>query len=506
MADKEMRMEDRDNDTIGEEEDVEAGLLDGNVQDEDDGTMYKPRDFGYIYRSSENRQGEDADLDDEEEEEDILKPFEKVNHSYSPEDDTEEAPYQALFLCSCCCIISILILVLGAFLFDSDELEGDSGARIAGAVILALGVVFFGVAIILCCSSCIFICIKGPRNLGKSSTKEWSIKRLNDKYYHEINLYDSLRYNVGSNSKSFKEKRKEEKKIKADKRKQRDEEIENLIKHDLESGLSTKAIQNRRRPTVFKIVFDGDVMVSTIDVLREQITLAIKMGNKRDTVAVIVSSGGGAVSMYGLAAQQLYRVRKSGMKLVVCVDSIAASGGYMMAVTASPDCLYCSSMALIGSIGVITIVPNVQKLLEKHDVNTYVFTAGKYKRTVDVIGEVTEDGKKKLLEELEQIHQVFKDHIVAMRPALAKTIDEVSTGEAWLAVEGKKKGLADEIKTSDEFFMEAEATHDIVEIKPKPKRHPYLDDIVDLSAQIFHKLTPFKLFAQQQHPTNTPIT
>ena len=58
-----------------------------------------------------------------------------------------------------------------------------------------------------------------------------------------------------------------------------------------------------------------------------------------------------------------------------------------------------SIFAIIGSIGVVTQIPNFQKFLNKNDIDAFLFTAGKHKRTVDVIGDVTEEGKAKLQEE-----------------------------------------------------------------------------------------------------------
>lgn len=46
---------------------------------------------------------------------------------------------------------------------------------------------------------------------------------------------------------------------------------------------------------------------------------------------LMLNSGGGTVTGYGLAAAQLERLKLKGLKLTVCVDQVAASGGYMMA-------------------------------------------------------------------------------------------------------------------------------------------------------------------------------
>jgi serine protease SohB len=97
-------------------------------------------------------------------------------------------------------------------------------------------------------------------------------------------------------------------------------------------------------------------------------------------------------------------------------------------------------------------------------------TAGKHKRTVDIIGDVTEEGKAKLKEELDDIHTAFKDHVALARPVVREKMEEIATGEYWLAVHAKKKGLVDEIMTSDEFLESISQENEIIEIVEKKRK------------------------------------
>ena len=72
------------------------------------------------------------------------------------------------------------------------------------------------------------------------------------------------------------------------------------------------------------------------------------------------------------------------------------------------DHILAAPFALVGSIGVVAQVPNVHRLLKKHDVDVEVLTAGKYKRTLTVFGENTEQGRAKFVEELEDVHALFQ--------------------------------------------------------------------------------------------------
>ncbi|HEY2028005.1 MAG TPA: protease SohB, partial [Myxococcales bacterium] len=139
-----------------------------------------------------------------------------------------------------------------------------------------------------------------------------------------------------------------------------------------------------------------------------------------------------------------------GIRVTVCIDRIAASGGYMMACVA--DSIVAAPFAIIGSIGVVAQVPNLHRLLKKHDVDFQEMTAGEFKRTVSVFGEITDRGRHKFQQELEETHRIFKDFVKAQRPKL--DVEHVATGEHWLARQGLELGLVDELRTSDEVLVD----------------------------------------------------
>jgi len=204
----------------------------------------------------------------------------------------------------------------------------------------------------------------------------------------------------------------------------------------------------KERPRVFVLDFDGDIRASATDKLRHEVTALLSMAGSRDEVVLRLESGGGMVHSYGLAASQLARVRQAGVPLTVCVDKVAASGGYMMACIG--ERILSAPFAILGSIGVVAQLPNIYRLLKKHDVDFEVLTAGEYKRTLTVFGENTEKGREKFQEDLETTHELFKGFVARYRPQLS--IDEVATGEVWLGQSALGKQLVDELMTSDEYL------------------------------------------------------
>ncbi|MFK3724273.1 protease SohB [Pseudomonas monteilii] len=199
---------------------------------------------------------------------------------------------------------------------------------------------------------------------------------------------------------------------------------------------------------VFVLDFDGDIKASATESLRHEITALLSMATARDEVVLRLESGGGLVHSYGLAASQLARIRQAGVPLTICIDKVAASGGYMMACIG--DKIISAPFAILGSIGVVAQLPNINRLLKKHDIDVEVLTAGEYKRTLTVLGENTEKGREKFQEDLDVTHRLFKDFVSRYRPQLS--IDEVATGEVWLGVAALNRQLVDELRTSDEYL------------------------------------------------------
>jgi serine protease SohB len=214
------------------------------------------------------------------------------------------------------------------------------------------------------------------------------------------------------------------------------------------------------RPNVFVLEFKGDLFASAVGNLREEVTAITAVARKQDEVVIRLESAGGAVPHYGLAAAQLMRLRDKAIKVTVCIDRIAASGGYMMACVA--DQILAAPFAIIGSIGVVAQVPNFHRLLKKHDVDFQEMTAGEFKRTVSVFGEISERGRKKFQEELEDTHLLFKEFVKAHRPKL--DLEQVATGEHWLARRGVDLGLVDGLRTSDEYLVDRAAEANLYQV------------------------------------------
>ncbi|WP_336963349.1 protease SohB [Acinetobacter pittii] len=225
-------------------------------------------------------------------------------------------------------------------------------------------------------------------------------------------------------------------------------------------------IRRKNNQKIFVLDFKGDIQASAVENLREEITLILATAKAgRDRIVVRLESPGGMVHGYGLAAAQLVRLRDAGFHLTICVDKVAASGGYMMACIANE--IIAAPFAIVGSIGVVAQVPNFNRLLKEHNVDFELYTAGQYKRTVTMFGENTPEGKAKFEEELQQTHVLFKHFVEKYRPQL--NVDKVATGEHWYGEDALDLNLVDKLQTSDEYLLALLPQHDVYVINTRKK-------------------------------------
>ena len=332
------------------------------------------------------------------------------------------------------------------------------------------------------------IAAAGSRQRRASKRGEIVIERLND---HLEDLHDAVREEVidpailkldnKARSKREKEEAKAEtKRAKAEAKDKAKEKAKEKTKPKDESSQTTNAAitENKssndahlddvpsRRKRVYVLDFDGDVAAEEVSSLREEITTVLSIAEPCDEIILKLESPGGMVHAYGLAASQLQRIKDAKIPLTICVDKVAASGGYMMACLA--DKLVAAPFAIIGSIGVVVQLPNFHKILKKNEVDYEVISAGEYKRTLSTFGEITDKGRAKVQEDVENIHEIFKQWVKSHRPIV--DVSRVATGETWVGMQAKERYLVDELNTSDDVLVRACKDADVFEVSYKFKQ------------------------------------
>lgn len=248
-------------------------------------------------------------------------------------------------------------------------------------------------------------------------------------------------------------------------------------KEDKKTSKKNKDAIPEFKKRVYVLDFDGDIKASAVEHMKQEITAVLTMARKEDEVVLRLESGGGMVHGYGLASSQLQRITDKNIPLTICVDKVAASGGYMMACIA--DRIVAAPFAILGSIGVVAQVPNFHRLLQKNDVDFEMFTAGEYKRTVTMFGENTDKGREKFNQDLEDTHVLFKEFVGEHRTQV--NLKEVANGDVWYGKRALDNHLIDQIITSDEYVTNACNDADVYEVSFKQTKS--LPEKLGLAAQ-----------------------
>tara|TARA_Y100000741_G_scaffold360400_1_gene342584 strand:+ start:116 stop:1135 length:1020 start_codon:yes stop_codon:yes gene_type:complete len=210
-----------------------------------------------------------------------------------------------------------------------------------------------------------------------------------------------------------------------------------------------KKDKDQTEDSIFVLNFKGDIQASEVEKLKQEVNAILLSKTDCKEVVIRVESGGGSAYAYGLCAAELKRLVDNKINLTVCIDKVAASGGYLMSCVASK--IIAAPWAIVGSIGVIAQLPNFHRLLKKNSIDFEMHTAGAFKRTLTTLGENTEEGREKFKSDLEDLHLIFKNFVKEQRPEV--DTDIVATGEVWQGEDAVRVGLVDSLETSDNYLV-----------------------------------------------------
>src|SRR6516165_6464523 len=162
-------------------------------------------------------------------------------------------------------------------------------------------------------------------------------------------------------------------------------------------------------------------------------------------VALLINSPGGSP----VQSRQIYlRIRQLAIEkrlpVLVFVEDVAASGGYMIA--CAGDEIFCDPSSILGSIGVVGGSFGLQELIKKIGVERRLYTAGEHKAMLDPFLPEDRDDVARLKAIQREIHTIFIALVKQSRGARLKGADDVLfTGEYWAGTTSVSLGLADAV-------------------------------------------------------------
>src|SRR5881394_2443845 len=162
-------------------------------------------------------------------------------------------------------------------------------------------------------------------------------------------------------------------------------------------------------------------------------------------VALVINSPGGSP----VQSRQIYlRIRQLAaekkLPVLVFVEDVAASGGYMIA--CAGDEIFCDPSSILGSIGVVGGTFGFQELIKKIGVERRLYTAGAHKAMLDPFLPENPDDVARVKALQREIHAIFIALVKQSRGSRLKGADDVLfTGEYWAGETSVSLGLADKI-------------------------------------------------------------
>ena len=179
--------------------------------------------------------------------------------------------------------------------------------------------------------------------------------------------------------------------------------------------------------------------IITPEKIQKELAIAEKSDDIKGVVIRVNSPGGSA-----LASDIIYNSIKNMTKPVyISMGGVAASGGYY--ISAAGDKIYADKETLTGSIGVITMIPNISELLKKAEINYSVISKGKYSDMGSLVRDLTEDEKDKIRASSLKVYEEFVDRVAEGRNMTREEVLKSAEGRVWLGEEAKEIGLVDEI-------------------------------------------------------------
>lgn len=208
---------------------------------------------------------------------------------------------------------------------------------------------------------------------------------------------------------------------------------------------------NKRKDKIALIYAEGTMYMdspsggisgnTTPNVLIEEINKALKDDGVKGIVLRINSPGGSALSA-NIISNKIIEANKI-KPIYVSIGGVAASGGYYLA--ASGEKIYADKESLTGSIGVVSIIPNIKRMLGNVSINVDEVKKGEYSDIYSMVKDFDADKRDKLYASNLKVYNEFIDTVSFGRKLNRQHVEKIAQGKVWLGEEALELGLVDEI-------------------------------------------------------------
>ena len=160
-------------------------------------------------------------------------------------------------------------------------------------------------------------------------------------------------------------------------------------------------------------------------------------------VVLRIDSPGGSMLASEVIRREIDALRKAGKPVIASMSSLAASGGYYIAMDA--DEIWASPATLTGSIGVFAVIPTFERSLEKVGISTDGVGTTPLAGSFTVQRTLKDEPREILQLSVEHAYSTFVGHVATAREKPFEEIDGIAQGRVWAGTDATKIGLVDKL-------------------------------------------------------------
>jgi protease-4 len=201
-------------------------------------------------------------------------------------------------------------------------------------------------------------------------------------------------------------------------------------------------------------IVDGEAPPGTIG--GDSLAAQLRDAAADDSIVAVVlriDSPGGSMFASDVVLDEVAALRAAGKPVVASMSSVAASGGYYIAMGA--DRIYASESTITGSIGVGALVPTVQRGLDALGVHVDGFGTTALAGQFRVDRPLGNDARRLLTASIEDAYRIFVGKVAEARGMSAERADGVARGRVWIGSDARDLGLVDELGGLDQAIASA---------------------------------------------------
>ena len=214
--------------------------------------------------------------------------------------------------------------------------------------------------------------------------------------------------------------------------------------------------------------------------VKESIDEMFLIPNLERVVLSINSPGGVVVQTNRISSYIKEMAVKHNVSVVAFIEDFGASGGYLLACSASE--IYADKSSVVGSIGVIIKGFGFHKLMNKWGIERRIIAAGENKAMMDPFSPTDDEDVHRVQNMVDKMHKYFIDLVKVSRGDKLRGDEAILfSGQVWTGAEAVKLGLLDGVDHMETYLQRFANDYEIVEVEKKPTLMDHISKIIPFS-------------------------